>query len=66
MMCEDMTFCANECERKSCERHPSNIRHPRPERSFAYLKDTPYCDFYYDGGKRNALPATGAKKTDAG
>ena len=41
---DDITFCANECNKKSCYRHPSNIVNKTIPHSFAYLKDTPYCD----------------------
>lgn len=41
---DDITFCMSECDKKSCFRHPSNILHKDIPHSFAYLKDTPYCD----------------------
>lgn len=41
---QDITFCADECNKTSCYRHPSNIIDKTIPHSFAYLKDTPYCD----------------------
>ena len=41
---DDITFCVSKCNRKSCFRHPSNIRCPWMPHSFAELKDTEYCD----------------------
>ena len=41
---EDITFClSRECERKECERNPSNIRNTRDFYSFAELEGTKYC-----------------------
>ena len=39
-MSDDITFCASECDNKSCFRHPSNIKDPDGLHSFAYLKGT--------------------------
>lgn len=41
---DDITFYISKCNRKSCFRHPSNIRCPWMLHSFAELKDTEYCD----------------------
>lgn len=41
---DDITFCANKCDKKTCYRHPSNIIDKTIPHSFAYLKDTAYCD----------------------
>lgn len=40
---DDITFCMDECDRKICMRHPSNIMHKDIPHSFAHCKDTDYC-----------------------
>ena len=44
MPSEDITFCGSECNRKSCSRHPSNIRNYNIDHSFAYLQGSEYCE----------------------
>lgn len=44
---EDITFCASECKRTKCFRHPSHIRQYWRDHSFAYLKGTVYCELEY-------------------
>ena len=46
MASEDITFCASECNIKSCGRHPSRIRLHDIPHSFAQLRGTMYCDYY--------------------
>lgn len=40
---DDITFCASECDKEECFRHPSNIKQPQYPHSFAGLKGTEYC-----------------------
>ena len=40
---DDITFCADKCDRKTCMRHKSNIMHKDIPHSFANFKNTDYC-----------------------
>lgn len=47
-MSKDITYCANDCNNKECERHKSHSEMTYD--SFAYLKGTEYCE-YFKGDK---------------
>ncbi len=40
---DDITFCGDKCDRKTCFRHPANIIHREIPHSFANLKGTKLC-----------------------
>lgn len=42
---DDITFCNSKCQRRSCFRHPSNIRLHNIPHSFSDLEGTEYCPF---------------------
>lgn len=42
-MTDDITFCASDCHRHGCYRHPSNIRRPELPHSYANFGGTADC-----------------------
>lgn len=42
-MTDDITFCLDECDRKDCFRHPSQMQEPWLPHSMAHLKNSGYC-----------------------
>lgn len=44
MISDDITFCLNDCLNFDCFRHPCNIKDKSIPHSYAYLKETQYCE----------------------